>query len=66
VVLAHLSETNTHPEVARLETEPALRAAGRGEVRLEIAGRDGTGWIEVAAAHAQRPSLRRDGQYRLF
>jgi phosphoribosyl 1,2-cyclic phosphodiesterase len=63
VVLAHLSETNNHPEVARLSAETALRKRGRGEVRLEICGREGTGWFEVAAA-AAAPG--RPRQLRLF
>ena len=55
VVLAHLSETNNHPEVARLTAETALRKRGRAEVRLEICGRDGTGWLEIAAAARPEP-----------
>jgi hypothetical protein len=49
VVLAHLSETNNHPEVARLTAETALRKRGRSAVRLEVCGRDGTGWFEITA-----------------
>ena len=64
VVLAHLSETNNHPEVARLTAETALHKRGRGEVRLEICGRDGTGWLDVAAAAPPEPKGPR--QLRLF
>ena len=49
VVLAHLSETNHHPEVARLTAETALRKRGRAEVRLEICGREGTEWFDIGA-----------------
>jgi phosphoribosyl 1,2-cyclic phosphodiesterase len=63
VVLAHLSETNNHPEVARLTSENALRKRGRADVRLEICGREGTGWFEVAAG---RPETRGPRQLRLF
>ncbi len=66
VVLAHLSETNNHPEVARMAAEPALAAAGRNDVRLEVATRWGTEWIEVAAGSTPRAQASRDGQYRLW
>ena len=56
VVLAHLSEPHNHPEVARLSAETALRRRGRAEVRLEICGADGTGWFDVGAMPAPRPS----------
>jgi phosphoribosyl 1,2-cyclic phosphodiesterase len=55
VVLAHLSETNNHPEVARLTAETALRRRGRGEVRLDICGADGTGWFDLPAAKRAAP-----------
>lgn len=47
VVLAHLSQKNNHPEVARMAAEQALRRRGRTEVRLELTGPDGTDWIAV-------------------
>jgi phosphoribosyl 1,2-cyclic phosphodiesterase len=47
VVLAHLSQNNNHPEVARMAAEEALRTGGRTEVGLLIAGPRGTDWIEV-------------------
>jgi phosphoribosyl 1,2-cyclic phosphodiesterase len=60
VVLAHLSEKNNHPELARMAAEQALARARRGDVALEVAQRDGGGWIEVGAA------AERNGQLRLF
>jgi phosphoribosyl 1,2-cyclic phosphodiesterase len=60
VVLAHLSEKNNHPELARMAAEQALARAGRGDVALEVTDRDGTGWLEVHAAPE------RNGQLRLF
>jgi phosphoribosyl 1,2-cyclic phosphodiesterase len=66
VVLAHLSEINNHPEVARMETEPALKQAGREHVRLEIAGRNGGDWVEVAAVQSAQPAGLSEGQGRLF
>ena len=48
VVLAHLSQTNNHPELARMCAETFLRRRGRTEVRVEITGPEGTGWMEVA------------------
>lgn len=62
VVLAHLSETNNHPELARMSAETALRRRRAG-VGLELTGRDGTGWIEVGAPSA---GARREGQLRLW
>ncbi|MCU0240961.1 MAG: MBL fold metallo-hydrolase [Vicinamibacteria bacterium] len=53
LVLAHLSETNNHPEVVRALAEPTLRAAGRSEIRLSIATRTGTDWIDLRAAAPQ-------------
>jgi phosphoribosyl 1,2-cyclic phosphodiesterase len=64
VVLAHLSETNNHPEVARLTAETALRKRGRAEVRLEICGREGTDWFDIGAMPAPQPKGPR--QLRLF
>jgi phosphoribosyl 1,2-cyclic phosphodiesterase len=49
LVLAHLSRTNNHPELARMSAEQALRRRGRTEVRLEIAEPDGMDWIPVTA-----------------
>ena len=37
VVLAHLSEKNNNPQLARAAVETALRAAGRARVRLTLA-----------------------------
>jgi len=51
VLLAHISQNNNHPELVRMTAETALRRRGRTEVRLELASADGTGWIDVAAAH---------------
>lgn len=50
VILAHLAEKNNHSEVARFCEEAALRRGGHGAVRLEITGREGTDWVEVAVA----------------
>jgi phosphoribosyl 1,2-cyclic phosphodiesterase len=47
LVLAHLSQNNNHPELARMSAEASLRRRGRTEVRLEITGPEGTDWIEV-------------------
>ncbi|MBI3933003.1 MAG: MBL fold metallo-hydrolase [Acidobacteria bacterium] len=60
VVLAHLSEKNNHPELVRMTAETALDEAGRGDVRVEITSREGTGWIAVG----RRSSA--DAQMRLF
>ena len=49
LVLAHLSRTNNHPELARMSAEHALRRRNRTEVRLEIAEPDGMDWIPVTA-----------------
>ena len=63
VVLAHLSRNNNHPEVARMMADVALRRRGRDDVRLEMTGPEGTGWIEAVAA---RPAAAVPGQMRLF
>jgi phosphoribosyl 1,2-cyclic phosphodiesterase len=63
VVLAHLSQKNNHPEVARLSAESALRRRGRTEVRLEIAEPDGMDWVAVARP---APPPARPKQLRLF
>jgi phosphoribosyl 1,2-cyclic phosphodiesterase len=47
VILAHLSRTNNHPEVARMEAERALAQAGRSDVELHVARPEGTDWIEL-------------------
>jgi phosphoribosyl 1,2-cyclic phosphodiesterase len=61
VVLAHLSRNNNHPEVARMAAETALRGRGRGGVRLEMTGGDGTDWIDAGPVPV--PQV---GQMRLF
>jgi len=63
VVLAHLSEVNNHPEVARMSAEQALTRAGRSDVRLEVATRHGTHWLEV---RRQRAPQAQGNQYRLW
>jgi phosphoribosyl 1,2-cyclic phosphodiesterase len=55
VVLGHLSRANNHPEVARMVAERSLLRRGRAEVRLEVSGPEGTGWIEVEAGTARPP-----------
>lgn len=50
VLLAHISQSNNHPELVRMTAEAALRRRGRTEVRLELASEDGTGWMEVTSA----------------
>jgi phosphoribosyl 1,2-cyclic phosphodiesterase len=64
VLLAHVSQQNNHPELVRMTAETALRRRGRTEVRLDLAGADGTGWIDVgtpAGAAGRAPR-----QLRLF
>jgi phosphoribosyl 1,2-cyclic phosphodiesterase len=63
VVLAHLSQTNNHPELVLLAAEEALRRAGRPGVGLELTGPSGTDWIAVAPAPSAPAD---DGQMRLF
>ena len=63
VILAHLSKTNNHPDVARMSAEAALRRRGRTEVRLEVTGEEGTEWMSLVAAI---PPPRRPQQLRLF
>jgi len=61
VVLAHLSRKNNHPELALLAAEEALSRAGRRDVRVRLAAREGTDWIAVRptrARAAQRTQLR--------
>lgn len=63
VVLAHLSQTNNHPEIVLLAAEEALQRADRKGVALDLTGPAGTGWIAVGPT----PSPPRgDGQMRLF
>jgi len=63
VVLAHLSLTNNHPELARMAAETALGKRGRTDVRLELPASDGTDWLEAGRADGgDRPS----GQMRLW
>lgn len=64
VWLAHLSETNNHPEVARLSAEQALARRGRSDVRLEVCGADGTAWCDVGALPP--PRAKGPQQLRLF
>jgi len=63
VVLAHLSETNNHPELARMSAEQALTRAGRKDVRIEVATRHGTGWLDVRPPRAAQAQAE---QYRLW
>jgi phosphoribosyl 1,2-cyclic phosphodiesterase len=63
VVLAHLSQNSNHPELARRAAEEALARRGRTEVRVEVTGPDGTGWIAVPNASAPDGGPR---QLRLF
>jgi len=63
LVLAHLSEKNNHPELARMTAESSLRRAGRADVHVELTTREGTGWLDVVP----RPSPAvRQGQLRLW
>ena len=64
VVLAHLSRTNNHPELALQAAEEALARSRRGEVEVALAPPEGTGWIAVRASRGA--PARRDGQMRLF
>jgi len=63
VVLAHISQSNNHPELVRMTAEAALRRRGRTEVAVELAAPDGTGWMEVLSSSASSPRAR---QLRLF
>lgn len=49
VVLAHLSRTNNHPELCRLEAERALARAARADVELTLSEPGGSAWIELPA-----------------
>ncbi|HVQ31693.1 MAG TPA: MBL fold metallo-hydrolase [Vicinamibacteria bacterium] len=64
VVLAHLSQKNNHPEVARMAAEVALRRRGRTEVQLELTSAEGTDWIQVSAPRVEATGPMR--QLRLF
>lgn len=64
VVLAHLSQKNNHPEVARMSAESALARRGRTEVQLEVSSREGTGWLELALEPEPAAAVPR--QMRLF
>jgi phosphoribosyl 1,2-cyclic phosphodiesterase len=64
VVLAHLSKTNNHPELALQAAEEALARSGRREVEVTLAPPDGTGWIAVRPARGT--AARHDRQMRLF
>ena len=48
VVLAHLSQTNNHPELAQMTAEESLGGRGRRHVCLTLTGPEGTSWIEVS------------------
>jgi phosphoribosyl 1,2-cyclic phosphodiesterase len=63
VVLAHLSRTNNHPELALMAATQALERGGRRHVRVSLAAPEGTDWIVVAAADG---AAARDPQMRLF
>ncbi len=63
VVLAHLSQKNNHPEVARMAAETALARRGRSEVRLVVSEREGTDWVGVGQP---APALVGPRQMRLF
>jgi phosphoribosyl 1,2-cyclic phosphodiesterase len=64
VVLAHLSRTNNHPELALQAAEEALARSGRKDVAVELAPPDGTSWVGVRAARGA--SAGNDRQLRLF
>jgi phosphoribosyl 1,2-cyclic phosphodiesterase len=63
VVLAHLSRTNNHPELALMAATQALERAGRRRVEVTVAAPEGTDWIEVGRARAAPAA---DPQMRLF
>jgi phosphoribosyl 1,2-cyclic phosphodiesterase len=54
VVLAHLSQKNNHPELARLAAEAGLSRRGRSEIDLRVAGPHGMGWLSVGGADGDR------------
>jgi phosphoribosyl 1,2-cyclic phosphodiesterase len=53
VVLAHLSRRNNHPELALLAAAEALARSGRKDVRLTLAGTDGSDWMAVSGARGR-------------
>ena len=63
VMLAHLSQNNNYPEVARACAEIALRSAGRTGIELRVAGRRGSDWVEVSPADGGAEARE---QFRLF
>ena len=62
VVLAHLSEKNNHPEVARMSAERGLESSRRA-ARVSLTDRDGTDWIDVGPVGRAAEA---SGQMRLF
>jgi phosphoribosyl 1,2-cyclic phosphodiesterase len=64
VILAHLSQKNNHPDLARFTAEEALQRGGRAGVRLTLATPQGTDWIRVEAGADATDRL--PGQLRLF
>jgi phosphoribosyl 1,2-cyclic phosphodiesterase len=66
VVLAHLSQSNNHPEIARMAAEESLRRRGRSEVRVALTGPEGTGWIDASGPSSAPDREKRPGQMRLF
>jgi len=65
VVLAHLSQKNNHPELARHAAEEALGRAGRAAVTLELTSPDGTSWVDVGGG-GRRGGVPDERQLRLF
>ena len=63
-MLAHLSQKNNHPELARMAAEQALARARRSDVRVTLTAPDGTGWISVSAP--RKAAAQSEGQLRLF
>lgn len=69
IVLAHLSRTNNHPELCRMEAERALARAGRADVELTLSEPAGSDWITLAAPTPPAVALAASpaqGQMRLF
>jgi len=64
LVLAHLSETNNHPDVVRMTIEPGLDAIAGGRVRLFVAERSGSDWVD--AGPVRESSVDRPRQLTLF
>jgi phosphoribosyl 1,2-cyclic phosphodiesterase len=63
VVLAHLSQKNNHPELARMTAKEALRRRGRSEVRVVVSAPDGCGWVTVGPEGSQNEA---EAQLRLW